>query len=100
MLITILPIAYLIHFGSKRLRSGNGATIYSLTGIALLIGIATPFVAMVASIFILSFFDQNSSQCYTFIVGYIGIGIIIEIAVIPLTMVILKIIEEAKRDSS
>ena len=100
LIIIILPVLYLIYYGIKRLRSGKGKTISALTGIALLIGLVTPLLSIVASVIILSLFDQDSIQCYTFVAGYIVIGIIVEIAIIPLTTVILKITEEVTDSTS
>ena len=99
LLISAAPLVYLLYFGNKRIQLGNGNTIFQTGGFALLFGLITPIIAMVTSITMLSMFDQNTAvrQCYTFVTGFIGIGILIEIIVIPVT-IILTIAEEAKKN--
>jgi hypothetical protein len=88
--------------GKKRIREGTGTTILQTCVIALLIGLVTPIIAMVTSILMLSIIEQYSTQskCYSFVAGFIGIGILVEIILIPVITIVLKITEQTKRNIS
>ena len=95
LLVNIAPLLFLLIFGIRKIREKKGFSIATITGIALAAGLITPFIAITTSITSLSFYSiKPTGQCYTFVAGYIGIGIIIEIFFIPLTALILKLNDE------
>jgi len=98
-LITLIPLAYLIFYSAKRLRLGQGTTILQTGSIALLIGLITPYIAILSSIMILSAIDQGTTnnRCYTFVAGFFSIGVGIEVFLIPILTLIFVLTEKERR---
>jgi len=101
-LITLIPIIYFVIYGAKRLRFGQGLTYLQTSGIALIIGLITPLIAVVTSVSILSMFDQgtDNNRCYTFVTGFIAMGIGVEVFVIPVLTLIFILRAKENRNIS
>jgi len=98
-LITLIPLVYLLVYGTKRLRLGSGLSILQTGGRALLIGLVTPIIAILSSIMILSVIDQGTThnRCYSFVAGFISIGVGIEVFLIPIITLIFVLTEKERR---
>lgn len=97
-IITLVPLILLINFGIRRILTQRGIGIVKAGGFSLLIGIATPIFAVITSIYSLSAIqpDRPIAECYTFVTGFIAIGLLVLPTIILLT-IILKVVDSAKQ---
>lgn len=100
-LLSISPIIYVVVFGIRRMELGKGYPLIAVGAISLGIGLFAPIIAMITSIGFLSVLNQNPDdpRCYTFVVGFIGIGAMVEIIVFLfiLTLIILDKVKKFRR---
>lgn len=98
LLITLSPIILLLILGLKKLRTGKGIEIIATGITSILSGFITPFIAMSSSLYFASVFDKTPQEpkCGEWAVGFIGLGIIVEL-ILVLLAVIIKVVEITKR---
>ena len=100
-LLTLSPIIYLLVFGIKRIRLREGNSVLAIGGISMVMGVVTPIIAMFISMVTISAFSEESNdpECYTFITGFIGLGILMVALVLPAITLVLWLVDRIRRSS-
>ena len=100
-LLTLSPIIYLLVFGIRRIRLREGNSVLAIGGTSMLMGVITPIIAMILSMITVSAFSEesNESGCITYITGYIGLGIIMVVFVLPVITLVLWLVDKILRPS-